>query len=195
MNSDISYYSKKLNAGLDLLDRNNIFEDYESLIFDFEKTCGDVDGITESVRKYRSDKSFMGFSMPGADKECLKKCCSYLEKHIRDLKSADAVSVQNRNTPEIHIHNTNNNESKSTSNVEVNVSVLFNQTINTIDSLDGLSNTEKKEIKRLLEELKKNNSNTVAVKKIINYMKKGYQIAVALSPLVSQYVPNLHLFF
>lgn len=72
--------------------------------------------------------------------------------------------------------------------------MIFTQTINTVDSLD-LSAEEKKEIKSLLQDLHENKSNPQRVLKIINYMKKGYQIAVALSPLVSLFVPNLHLYF
>lgn len=196
MNSKIEFYSKKLNAGKDALSQYSPLTGCESIIFDFDKTCSDVGDIPEVIRKYKADRNFIGY-MPGKDKQCLQDCCIYLEKFIFDLASADSEMVQKNyhNTPEMHFHNTNYNELKSTSTMEVNVSVLFNQTIKTVDSLEGLSNEEKREVKSLLEELTKNNSNPVIIDKIINYMKKGYKIAVALSPLVSQFVPNLHLCF
>lgn len=194
MDPEIKYYSKKREEGLDLLAEKSPFANYEKLIYDFEKTCNEVDGVAESIRKYKSEKKFIGFGRPDSGRACLEECCNCLEKYVFDLKSSQEIQKNSSQMQEIHIHNTNNNELKSYVMTEINISMIFTQTINTVDSLD-LSAEEKKEIKSLLQDLHENKSNPQRVLKIINYMKKGYQIAVALSPLVSLFVPNLHLYF
>lgn len=61
--------------------------------------------------------------------------------------------------------------------------------------LDQLNETEKLELKELLKNLETSRNDKSVIPKIINFMKKGYNIAVGLSPFVSQFIPDLHLYF
>lgn len=75
-------------------------------IYDFEKTCNEVDGVAESIRKYKSEKKFIGFGRPDSGRACLEECCNCLEKYVFDLKSSQEIQKNSSQMQEIHIHNT-----------------------------------------------------------------------------------------